>query len=198
MKNITLILLILCVLPSVYAFGYGDVSNDLPENIGSYKLGECVNLIQTCANCTYVNITSILYPNSTKVINEVVMTKEGTYYNYSFCNTTKLGEYKVNGHGDENTIETIWSYSFDITREGDKNENGVYIAIWLAGFILLYFGFIHHRKVPLYKLFGYVMIFFNGLIGVFVFDSPIVLIITLASLIFMFKGFIEFSHKMFE
>jgi len=63
------------VLPSVSA------------SLGTFKRGSDVNLIQTCNNCTYCNITSASYPNSSNFLTNKVMTQDGTYFNFTLNST---------------------------------------------------------------------------------------------------------------
>ena len=114
---IILCMLFLVLTPFVSAtFGYDD-----SENIGTFQRNKCVELTQTCYNCTYNNISRVIYPNSTVAIANISMTKDGTYFNYSFCNTQEKGEYRVTGYGDINTLLTDWDYRFEITQTGDKS-----------------------------------------------------------------------------
>jgi len=90
------------------------------SSLGTFKQNDCIELIQTCENCSYVNISAIYYPNSTLIISEIAMTKSDTVYNYTFCDTSVLGEYKVNGYGDEDGIKEIFVYTFEITSSGEN------------------------------------------------------------------------------
>jgi hypothetical protein len=72
------------------------------------------------------------------------MTKNGIDYNYTFCNTSTIGQYVVYGLGDINGLPTIWSYYFSITSTGSSQTT----AEGLGG--LAYIG---------------VMIFLMGLFG---------------------------------
>lgn len=106
-------------------------------NLGTFKQGECVNLLQTCADCTYNTITSVIYPNSTEALGVSSMDKTGLIYNYTFCDTNSLGTYTVNGYGDLGGSDTIWNYQFEITENGtDAPEGSVkifFIIIFLVG-----------------------------------------------------------------
>ena len=95
------------------------------QTLGTFKLGEDINLIQTCANCTFNNITSILSPNSTEIIGTFQMTKVGSVYNFTLNsgNTTQLGEYIINGIGDLDGVNTIWNYNLFVTPSGAKRIN---------------------------------------------------------------------------
>jgi len=93
-------------------------------SLGTYKQGECLDLIQLCADCSYNNITSVIYPNTTRLIYDMPMTQRGSEFNYSFCNTNLTGEYIVNGIGDLGGVNTVWAYTFDITTTGEAIDVG--------------------------------------------------------------------------
>ncbi len=117
------------------------------QSLGTFKLGNDVNLIQTCSNCTFNNITSVLYPNSTQTIGEFEMTKKGTVYNFTLSsgNVTELGNYIVNGFGDLDGVNTVWSYIFIVTQSGAEQINqgegivlfGIIIILILATMFFL-------------------------------------------------------------
>ena len=88
------------------------------QTLGTFHQGECVTLIQTCPNCTYINITSVLYPNSSPALGEVSMSGTGTIFTYEFCDTSIIGQYIVNGIGDIDGLDTTWVYDFLITPTG--------------------------------------------------------------------------------
>ena len=52
-------------------------------SLGTFQENTEVDLIQTCNNCTYCNLTSIKYPNGTNAFTNVEMTKDNTYFNYT-------------------------------------------------------------------------------------------------------------------
>lgn len=87
---------------------------------GTYKQDSDINLIQICDNCTFVNITSVLFPNGSVAVSNVEMTKDGTYYNFTLDSnfTNTIGEYTVTGLGDLDGDNTIWTYNFIITTTG--------------------------------------------------------------------------------
>lgn len=104
------------------------------QTLGTFEQNSCINLIQTCSNCTYVNISSVLYPNSTQVIGEVAMSKVGTLYNYSFCNTSIMGSYIISGHGNIDGVDTTWNYNLIIAPAYSLNTA---TAIFYVGVVLL-------------------------------------------------------------
>lgn len=114
--------------------------------IGPFKQGTDVNIIQTCDDCTYNNITSVLYPNGFIALSKVQMDKDGTYYNYTLTgNYTQIsGTYIVNGVGDLHGVDTVWAYDFDITPTGTIQSsilnNPVLIILFLLSLIFLGLG----------------------------------------------------------
>ena len=109
------------------------------QSLGSVKQNDCIQVIQTCSDCTYNNISRVLYPNKTVVLSNVAMTKDDTYYNYTFCNTSTLGNYIVNGYGDLGGTKTSWTYDFEVTPTGfllETSESILYIIILIVTFLL--------------------------------------------------------------
>lgn len=99
------------------------------QELGVFKEGTCVSLIQTCSNCTYVNVTSVLHPDKkTITVVDSLMTKTGSFYNSTFCNTTQLGEYIVSGIGNPDAIPEVWSYTFIVTVNGKSFDTPQAIA----------------------------------------------------------------------
>ncbi|MFX1312079.1 MAG: hypothetical protein ACFFHD_05660 [Promethearchaeota archaeon] len=92
------------------------------ESLGEVKLNDCITLKQTCANCSYVNISAITYPNKTTIRNEWNMTREGVMFTYVFCGNSILGEMIVDGHGDVDGIDTVFGYNYEVTRTGTKQS----------------------------------------------------------------------------
>lgn len=90
-------------------------------SIGTVKQGSTIQLTQTCSNCTYVNLTSVLYPDNTYALNgQYSMQKTGTNFNYTFSDTNTLGDYVYSTCGDLNGVNTCQSVSFEVTPNGDK------------------------------------------------------------------------------
>lgn len=114
------------------------------SSLGTFKQNDCVNLLQTCSDCTYNNITLVLYPNSTQALGQVQMSQDGTSFNYTFCDTSTLGSYLVNGIGDLGGVNTIWNYDFLITSTSKVFSLGdiiVYILFLLICLTITFFSF---------------------------------------------------------
>lgn len=91
------------------------------ESLGTFAQGEDIRVVQLCGTCSFNNITSITYPNSSTIVTNVEMTKDGTEYYYILSgNFTKiLGTYNVNGFGDPSGTNTAWAYDFEISPTGE-------------------------------------------------------------------------------
>lgn len=115
------------------------------QTLGAKMQNGAVNLIQTCDNSTYSNITRIMNPDSSFAIDEhTEMTKNGFNYNYSFGDTSALGQYIVYGECDEDGVVTSWVYDFKITPSGMENigaGQGLSITSILSVMIIIGVGF---------------------------------------------------------
>lgn len=94
-------------------------------SLGTFRQNECVS-IKTILNSTAVNISTVSYPNSTLIILNKVMTKNGLTFNYSFCSANITGNYiydyfdsdgnvyvndfDITGTGQTFTTEKVWFY----------------------------------------------------------------------------------------
>lgn len=120
------------------------------SNLGTFQKGEDINLLQLCGNCTYNNISSVIYPNSTVILEEVAMTQQGTEYNYTISGnfTIAMGKYMVHGYGDLDGEKTSWVYNFEINSLGlastdarsSAANRGVYILFGVS--VLFFLGFL--------------------------------------------------------
>jgi len=157
----------LVMIVSVLLFSLTFTAAAIP-NLGTFQKDKCVQLIQTCANCTYNNITSVLLPNSTPVIGERVMTASGSEYTFNFCNATVNGNYIVNGRGNPDGSTAIWAYSFEVTPTGkDVEEVGSFLGILVLIIfsIACFFLFLTTRvEQPGFKIF-FLLISFLFLMG---------------------------------
>jgi hypothetical protein len=156
---LALLLALLLVLPAIGLASAGIT------NLGVFKTGECISLKQSCASCTYNDVTRVTMPDSTVAINGILlMTKSGLDYNYTFCNTSQVGNYIVDGHGDLLGTDTVWNYNFQVTATGSDFSTGksmTYILIFIFSFIifiaLLFFGIAVPHKNKTDEMTGYVI-----------------------------------------
>lgn len=142
MKKMWLAFLLPLLIVSVGAlqFGYSD--------IGTVKSADCISLTQTCANCTYMNVTSIIYPNKTKEITNYTMARSGSEFTYSnFCKTAAIGTYYYNTLGNPSGVAVNEPVQFEVTPTGMKDNTnsgiiGAFVLIMLLGMAatLLFFS----------------------------------------------------------
>ena len=111
------------------------------DSLGTYKQGEDIELLQICGTCTYNNITSIVYPNSSHQVIDTEMTKRGMEYAYTFTGANQVGTYLVNGFGDLDGTATAWAYEFEVTENGLEapSEN---IIIFFSIFFFIIFALV--------------------------------------------------------
>ena len=140
MKTYSLIFGMLLLILSVTTV-LADTQIGVIQSLPPVKQGDCVMLPQTCATCTYNNISSVTYPNSTLALGQVAMAQSGNSYSYSFCNTTELGRYIVNGYGNPGGNVETWAYDFNVTTTGNNNSFVIPLFLGLGAFILLIFAF---------------------------------------------------------
>ena len=94
-------------------------------DIGTKKLDDCIDLIQTCADCTYVNFTSYTRPNGTRTVIEKVGIQNIVSFTYNDCNITdELGTWIIDGHGNIGGTDTVFSYTYDVTTTGNPTPEG--------------------------------------------------------------------------
>jgi hypothetical protein len=106
------------------------------NNLGVFKQNTTINITQVCYNATYITLTSVTYPNSTKAVNQSNMTSQGSgEFIYVFKNATISGRYNVMGisNGCDNTFATY----FDVTPSGNSGLDNIYLYILI---ILLSYG----------------------------------------------------------
>lgn len=145
------------------------------ETLGTVKQYDCITLPQICNNCTYNNITSIIYPNKSLALGQVAMTNSGTEYSYFSCNLTKVtGEYIVNGKGDLDGMTTVWNYNYFVTPTGTNPSsflnNPILLILGLMGLALVIFGGI--KGIPWFGFIGSIMFLLVGVYTmIFGFDN---------------------------
>jgi len=120
------------------------VSAILPDcefTIPNAKAGDCRELITSCSNCSFVNLTAIYYPplNGTILYPNAAMTQNANTYNYTFCNTNVVGTYIYTVLGNPDGILDTGNICFQITQNG-ITLSGVDIVIYLIA--LAFFCFL--------------------------------------------------------
>ncbi len=110
------------------------------NSLGTFKQNDCINISQTCATCTYVNISSVSSNNDSNLISNVEMIDFGSgEWRYEFCNTSATGRHDVKGIGDVNGIDSSFAVYFEVTPTGfllETQDSLLYIIILITTFIL--------------------------------------------------------------
>lgn len=106
------------------------------QTLGTFKQNDCIELKQICSNCSY-NYIQVLYPNSSIALNTIIMSKNGNYYNTTFCQTSINGKYISNGVGNLNGINTTWTYDYYITATGSDFNIAKAVSYILIFFVSL-------------------------------------------------------------
>lgn len=145
--------ILLIVFVGIFLLSFTSAAQD---SLGNFALGEDVLLVQTCADCTYNNITFITFPNSSELsgINDIAMTQSGSKFTYNLDggNTTIFGCYDVNGIGDIGGTAQVWVYPFCITPNGEELPGDNFNIFLYTSFILLLFLSLYCMVINLAKL----------------------------------------------
>jgi len=131
--------------------------SNVSASLGSYKQAECIPII-TALNSSYVNITTITSPtpNPEILYSNVVMTKQGNAFNYTFCDTTKLGTYTY-GYCDD--IGNCYSNDFEITSTGNNKSLYIPLIFGITAILFLMTGiFQRNAYLGLFSSFFFVIL----------------------------------------
>jgi len=139
-----------------------------------------IDLIQTCNNCTYCNLTSIKYPNGTNILtNQIMSSTNNIEYNFTLNKTytSDDGTYKY-CYNCGNAVEKVTGcINFDITLSGDPTPEG--ISFLLFGIIIIIFGvsiffliLTNYTEEPGFKIF-FILLSFVFLLGTIIIISII-------------------------
>lgn len=111
--------ILLFLMAITLAVGFIDMASAEEQTLGTFLKDSCIQLKQTCGNCTYVNITRVSAPDSTVLISgNFSMTRQDTIYNLTFCSTTQVGEYIVDWKANPDGITSAGNYNFFISLTG--------------------------------------------------------------------------------
>ena len=166
--KVFIVLLLISLIPLV---------SSQEQYLGSFTQDGCVQLIQTCTNCTYVNVSSIelIQPTSEYYYGQEVMEKSGlARYNYTFCNTSTIGTYVYWTYGDPNGIlSDPTGVTFEVSPLGLKQSTSQGLGSF--GFLLLMivltflFGFLGFRlsKDQTWWVLGIFFLFLSALMLIY-------------------------------
>lgn len=135
---IFIILLLISVIPFVSA-SIGSSYYGLGEFVGYAKQGSCFTLKQTCADCTYVNISAVIDSSGNITTTNTAMNKIGGFYNYSQCGNLVNGRVDVTGIFNPDGINQTFNYYYEVNPTGAAEQSSIFI-LFIGMFLL--FGFI--------------------------------------------------------
>lgn len=125
------------------------------DELGTFQNYKTVSLLQTCDNCTSINITSIKYPNSTILYINSPMISNGSTYTYSFSSVDVIGEYIYTTCGNPNGVYVCESVLFNITPSGFTGTLGFYFLVISMSFVVMFLGFwIRDSWIVIFSTFG--------------------------------------------
>lgn len=116
---------------------------------GTFKQNTDIDLIQKCPTCSYVNITSITYPNGTIFLNDE-MQQNGVNFNYTLPDSSQIGIISYGTIGDKGGASPPNYEDLCITITATGEELTISKALiditLLIFFILLFVGFHYLKK----------------------------------------------------
>jgi len=139
------------------------------QDLGTFAQGDSIRLIQICSDCTFNNITSIIDPNSQELIGIKPMTRTGSVYNFTLeaTNTSEMGDYIVNGIGDDGGTDDIWNYKFTITADGQPFQAFPNQFVIIALAILLILVGLFNSRLRLLQHLGSIIMMVMGVITIY-------------------------------
>jgi len=139
MGNTRCIFLILILLLTCFPL----VSSTSENFLGTFEKSTQIEILQLCSNstsfCDSCNISSIKYENSSIIISNILMTKREADFNYSLSanNTEVIGPYTVNGFCKAGSEIKVFSYTFEVTNNGNEKPSENVIVLFVILFTIL-------------------------------------------------------------
>ena len=112
------------------------------ETLGSFERNTEVRIAQVCSDASFINISSIVYPNSSTAAEniEMIAAGSGEFY-YDFNLTSNNGRYDVRGISDGCTETFATFFTIDVPSIEETIFYIALIALLVAGFgLIVYFG----------------------------------------------------------
>lgn len=114
-------------------------------DLGIVRQGECIDLYQHCSDCSFVNVTSVKFPNQTISYFNVAMDKNGYDFTYNFCENNQSGDYFYTVCGDPTGKDPCKTFSYGVTESGVEmtqarslSSLGLLIILCIFFFVSLY------------------------------------------------------------
>ena len=112
------------------------------DSLGTFKQNQEMQITNYCSDgtCTYMNLSSIILPNGTKINHNAAMTKNVQDFNYTYT-PTLIGEYEFNTCGNPSGSVICDSDTFESTPSGFVGTLGFYILILILSLGIIILGF---------------------------------------------------------
>jgi hypothetical protein len=108
-------------------------------DLGAVKKDECADLYQHCSDCSFVNVTSIKYPNQTIIYLNVEMEKRGYDFIYNYCGNNQSGDYFYTVCGDPTDKDPCKTFSYLVTESGlEMSQARTTSTLSLIGLLLIF------------------------------------------------------------
>lgn len=135
---------------SVYLITSASAQNFIEFNLGNgFQQNTCIELQASCATCTFMNVTTVIYPNSTQALGNSAMTKIGTQFNKTFCATDAIGVYTYWVVGNPTTGNPSAGVTFEVSPTGKfftLVEGLFYIVILITLISITWFLFMRFSR----------------------------------------------------
>lgn len=152
MKKILMILLV-----SIFLIGLASAS------LGTYQQFDCVQ-IKTILNSSWVNISSLSFPNSSVGLSNVAMTKSAQTFTYNFCSTDLLGVYVYDYYDDKGDV---YVNDFNVTQNGRADTDFPLELVFLfAGIIMIGASYLN-RRLRIFKILGALLVSTIGVLTIY-------------------------------
>jgi hypothetical protein len=136
------------------------------DSLGTFKQDQAIRITQVCQDATYINISSISYPNSSIAVGNTPMISAGNgEYYYIFASNNIIGRYDVRGISDG--CDNTFAMYFDITSTGDSPSGSQgYIVLAQLGIIALFtvLGFSFSKEKWKIRTFFFIIALLMGVI----------------------------------
>lgn len=116
-------------------------------NIGTFKIGENFQITNYCnsGDCSFMNLTSITFPNGSIIYLNIEMTKNQQEFNYTY-NSSQEGDYYFKTCADPKGYFTCESDSFTLTYSGEDWDYVKLISRVFLILFLIFLIFLIHRS----------------------------------------------------
>lgn len=128
-------------LLTIFMFGIFMISLASAVNtLGTFEQDQVARLKQVCNDATYINISTVTYPNGSVAISNIGMTSVGNgEFAYNFTKTSTVGEYYFSGISDG--CDLTFGVKFLVTPSGTSPDSidpfVIVVFIFAAGLFFL-------------------------------------------------------------